>query len=57
MGWGGGVRKVIPKTLLKSLSATFLLVCFVSLKRALVKQRKMFCYLSSKALFILEIKY
>ena len=54
---GGGVRKVIPKTLLKSLSATFLLVCFVSLKRALVKQRKMFFYLSSKALFILEIKY
>ena len=40
---------------LKVVSATFLLVNFVSLKKALVKQRKLFFYFTSKALFILEI--
>ena len=40
---------------LKVLSATFLLVCFVSLKESNCDTRKNVSYFTSKALFVLEI--
>ena len=40
---------------LKVVSATFLLVCFVCLKERTCETRKNVFYLTSKALFILEI--
>ena len=41
--------------ILKVVSATFLLVCFVCLKERTWETRKNVFYLSSKALFVLEI--
>ena len=40
---------------LKVLSATFFLVCFVSLKESTYETRKSVSYFTSKALFVLEI--
>ena len=40
---------------LKVVSATFLLVCFVSLKGTSCQTRKNVFYFTSKALFVLEI--
>ena len=40
---------------LKVLSATFLLVCFVSLKKSTCEMRKNVFYFTSKALFVLVI--
>ena len=40
---------------LKVVSATFLLVCFVSPKESTFETRKNVSYLTSKALFVLEI--
>ena len=40
---------------LKVVSATFLLVCFVSLKERNCETRKNVFYFTSKALFVLEI--
>ena len=43
------------KYYLKVVSATFLLVCFVCLKKSTCETRKNVFYFTSKALFILEI--
>ena len=40
---------------LKVVSATFLLVCFVSLKEGTCETKKNVFYFTSKALFVLEI--
>ena len=40
--------------ILKAMSATFLLVCFLCLKESTCETRKNVFYLNSKALFILE---
>ena len=42
-------------TILKVMSATFLLVCFLRLKESTCETRKNVFYFTSKALFVLEI--
>ena len=44
-----------PPKPLKIVSATFLLVCFVSLKESTFETRKNVFYFTSKALFVLEL--
>ena len=48
-------KKQINLRNLKVVSATFLLVCFVSLKGSTFETRKNVFYLTSKALFVHEI--
>ena len=47
--------KLCNTSTLKVVSATFLLVCFVSLKGTICETRKNVFYFTSKALFVLEI--
>ena len=49
------LSKLQNKINLKVTSVTFLLVCFVSLKRSTCETRKKIFYFSSKALFVLEV--
>ena len=42
-------------SILKLVSATFLLVCFLCLKDSTFEKRKNVSYFNSKALFVLEI--
>ena len=48
------IREQVYSLALKVVSATFLLVCFLSLKQNTCKTRKSIFYFISKALFILE---
>ena len=46
---------VLLSTIKKVVSATFLLVCFVSIKNSICETRKDVFYFTSKAIFVLEI--
>ena len=48
-------KRLLNKKILKVVSATFLLVCFLCLKDSTCETRKIVFYFTSKALFVLEI--
>ena len=50
----GQLIDIVMENLLKVVSATFFLVCFLSLKESFCETRKKKIYFTSKALFVLE---